>query len=150
MLLYLDASCFNRPFDDQTQDRIRHETDAVLRILQRILDQEDVLVWSSALTLELMAHPEPEIRSQLLGWEHHSRTVLTSSDPVRQRAETLVRQGLKALDAAHVAFAEVGQCAAFMTCDDRLLRRANGLGLSLRVVNPVDYMQEISDAATPE
>ena len=31
MRLYVDLSCFNRPFDDQGQERIRLETEAVLR-----------------------------------------------------------------------------------------------------------------------
>lgn len=150
MPLYVDASCFNRPFDDQTQARIREETGAVLQILQRIIEGDDSLVWSSALTLELSAHPEPEIRSQLLGWKRHSQDVLTTSDSVRGRTEQLVRQGVKSLDAAHVAFAEAGGCLVLLTCDDRLLRRANRLGLSLRVLNPVEYAKEISDAGTSE
>ena len=54
MLLYLDANCFNRPFDDQTQKRIRQQAEAVLHVLQRILDGEHELVWSSALTLRVM------------------------------------------------------------------------------------------------
>ena len=85
MLLYLDASCFIRPFDDQAQLRIREETDAVLHILQRIAKGDDALVWSSALTLELSAHPEPEIRSQLVAWERYCRRVLTESESVRSR-----------------------------------------------------------------
>jgi len=35
MLIYLDVCCLNRPFDDQTQDRICLETKAVLLILER-------------------------------------------------------------------------------------------------------------------
>jgi hypothetical protein len=31
--IYLDACCLNRPFDDQTQARIRLEAEAVLMIL---------------------------------------------------------------------------------------------------------------------
>ena len=31
--VYLDVCCLNRPFDDQTQDRIRLESEAVLLIL---------------------------------------------------------------------------------------------------------------------
>ncbi len=30
MLIYLDMRCFNRPFDDQSQARIRFETEAKL------------------------------------------------------------------------------------------------------------------------
>lgn len=36
MRLYLDLCCFNRPYDDQTQTRIRLETEA------KILIQENV------------------------------------------------------------------------------------------------------------
>lgn len=32
MLIYLDNCCFNRPFDDQEQLRVRLETEAKLRI----------------------------------------------------------------------------------------------------------------------
>lgn len=35
MLIYLDVCCLNRPFDDQTQERIRLEAEAVLLILER-------------------------------------------------------------------------------------------------------------------
>lgn len=34
--VYLDVCCFNRPYDDQTQDRVRLEAEAVLLILRRI------------------------------------------------------------------------------------------------------------------
>ena len=33
MAIYLDTCCLNRPFDDQTQDRIRLEAEAVILIL---------------------------------------------------------------------------------------------------------------------
>ncbi len=33
MKIYLDNCCYNRPFDDQTQDRIHIESEAVLVIL---------------------------------------------------------------------------------------------------------------------
>ena len=144
MHVYLDASCFNRAFDDQGQGRGRDETEAVLRILQRIVEAEDTLVWSSALTLELSAHPEPSIRSQLLSWKERSQSAPAPSESVCKRAEDLVNSGLKALDAAHVSFAEAARCDVFLACDDRLLRRASWLELTLRVLNPIQYVQEIS------
>ena len=33
--VYFDACCLNRPFDDQTQDRIRLESEAVLLIMSQ-------------------------------------------------------------------------------------------------------------------
>ena len=34
MKLYLDVCCLNRPFDDQSQNRVRLEAEAVLSILE--------------------------------------------------------------------------------------------------------------------
>jgi hypothetical protein len=35
--VYLDVCCLNRPFDDQTQDRIRLEAEAIVLILEHII-----------------------------------------------------------------------------------------------------------------
>jgi predicted nucleic acid-binding protein len=150
MLIYLDVNCFHRPFNDQRQDRIRRETAAVIGVLRRITDGVDDLVWSSALTLELSAHPEPEIKAELESWTQHCRRNMTPNANIRQRGEALAQLGLKPLDAAHIAFSEAAGCSAFLTCDDRLLRAARRLGVSVRVLNPVQYFEEVSDAGTVE
>ena len=36
MQIYLDVCCINRPFDDQNQDRIHLEAEAVISILKHI------------------------------------------------------------------------------------------------------------------
>jgi len=36
MRVYLDVCCLNRPFDDQSQERIRVESDAVELILRPV------------------------------------------------------------------------------------------------------------------
>jgi hypothetical protein len=46
MRIYMDNCCFNRPFDSQSQVRIRLETEAKLRIQERIAMGEIELVWS--------------------------------------------------------------------------------------------------------
>lgn len=142
MLIYLDANCFNRPFDDQAQDRIHQETEAVFAILQRIDAGLDELGWSTALSLELSAHPEAEIREQLMEWAGLARITVTATASVRERVKELTVSGLKALDASHVAFAESARCDVLLTCDDRFLRRSRHLQLSVRVLNPIEYLAE--------
>ena len=46
MRIYLDACCLNRPFDDQAQDRVRLEAEAVVLILLRV--HAGVLQWVSS------------------------------------------------------------------------------------------------------
>ena len=145
MLFYLDASCLNRPFDEQSQPRVRDETEAVLRILERVCAGQDELVLSSALTVELAAHPEAEIRAELLSWKTRSRRNMTTQAPIRLRVEELVGFGFKPLDAAHVAYAESAPCDALVTCDDRLIRHARRARLAVRVIGPIEYLKETSD-----
>lgn len=68
---------------------------------------------------------------------HHHRV----DDSVRQRAEALEQQGLKAIDALHVACAEAAGCELFLTCDDRLIRRYEHE--VLQVLNPVDFVVRV-------
>ncbi|WP_404357416.1 hypothetical protein [Methylotuvimicrobium sp. KM1] len=44
MKIYLDMCCFNRPYDDQTQSRIRIETESKIVIQQKIKDNEHELL----------------------------------------------------------------------------------------------------------
>lgn len=50
--VYLDMNVYNRPFDDQTQVRIRLETIAVFAIFYMIRVQDLSLVWSFILDYE--------------------------------------------------------------------------------------------------
>ena len=66
MLLYLDLNCFNRPFDDQTQERIARETAAVFAVLERVERGIDQLAWSAVLALENSRHPLLDRRRESL------------------------------------------------------------------------------------
>ena len=51
-MVLLDTSVYNRPFDDQTQNKIALETEAVLLILGMIKNQEMELVNSEPIEYE--------------------------------------------------------------------------------------------------
>ena len=57
--VYMDVCCLNRPFDDQTQDRIRMESEAVLMILNRCLT-DWILVRSEVIDYEISRIPDDE------------------------------------------------------------------------------------------
>ena len=54
MRIYLDNCCLQRPFDDQTQPRIRVETEAVFAVLAVIQAGEHSLLSSEALEYEVI------------------------------------------------------------------------------------------------
>jgi hypothetical protein len=142
VLLYLDLNCFNRPFDDQSQDRIARETAAVFEILQRLIDGVDRLVWSAILTFENAQHPLADRRIEIARWAQRAVVNVAVTQQLAARARTLTREGFRPLDAAHLACAEAAAYDRFLTCDDRVIRRMRRVQVGLRVQNPRDYVQE--------
>jgi predicted nucleic acid-binding protein len=142
VLSYLDLNCFNRPFDDQSQDRIAREAAAVFSLLHRIVDGLDQLAWSAVLEFENSQHPLMDRRTEIARWAHRAVVNVAISDRVSARAQTLTEAGFGALDAAHVACAEAAACDCLLTCDDRFMRRARRVQLAVQVQNPVEYLEE--------
>ena len=103
MQLYIDLSCFNRPFDDQGQERVRLETQAVLLVLTRIVERKDTLLWSWVMSFENDQHPRRDRRDEIAVWEARSERSVAVSDGLQERAREIVRLGIPALDAAHRA-----------------------------------------------
>jgi predicted nucleic acid-binding protein len=140
--VYLDTSAYNRPFDDQTQPKIFLETQAVVIILQMVEAKTVELISSSVLEYENSRNPyslKQEAMSRYLQLAELRQEV---SEAIRQRSEELEQNGLKAIDALHVACAEAVNSNYFITCDKRLINRCSKL--TMKVMNPVDFVLEIS------
>lgn len=145
MRIYVDLNCFNRPFDDQGQERVRREAEAVLSILSRVVEGRDALVWSDVLSFENRHHPLPDRREEIARWRSRAAEVVDFSEEVEKRARELHVRGIAALDAAHLASAGFGRAEAFLTCDDRLIRQAGRVRLGFRVVNPIEFLREAGE-----
>ena len=145
--IYLDACCLNRPFDDQTQPRIRLEAEAVLMVLTQCEAGDWEWISSEALDWEIGQTPDPErlrrVRS-LVAHAHHSVPIGPSEVA---RAQEMEVWGIAALDAMHLACAESGSADVLLTTDDRLLRRSaeQATALRVRVANPLTWLREVSE-----
>ena len=64
MRIYFDNCCFNRPFDDRTQNRIYDEGNAVLSIIKRAEDNNYDIIGSSILEYEISLMRDEEKRSK--------------------------------------------------------------------------------------
>lgn len=124
LLIYLDMCCLKRPFDNQSQPRIRLETEAVLQVLA-LEPQRVKFVRSTALLLENSFNPLPERAGRVDSWLRTEPT-WTPPDPtaLEHRIDSLRRMGLKPFDALHLAAAEQAGADRFVTTDDRLLSAA--------------------------
>jgi predicted nucleic acid-binding protein len=140
--VYLDTSAYNRPFDDQTQPKIFLETQAVIIILQMVEAKTVGLVSSSVLEYENSRNPFPIKQEAMNRYLQFSELRQEVDEAIRQRAEELEEDGLKAIDALHVSCAEAVNSDYFITCDKRLINRCSGL--TMKVMNPADFVLEMS------
>ena len=65
-LIYLDVCCLNRPFDNQKQDRIRLETEAIILILAKCTTVNQQLVVSNAIETEIAKISNREKLKQII------------------------------------------------------------------------------------
>jgi predicted nucleic acid-binding protein len=140
--VYLDASALNRPFDDQQLARNRLETEAVLAILEWIESGEIKLVGSAVLVYENRMSPLVERREYVATYLDLAATSVTADPALLDRAKAIEAQGIKPLDALHLASAERGRAEWFVTCDDRILKRARRgkLGIRATIGTPIEFV----------
>lgn len=144
--VYLDVCCLNRPFDDQTQVRIRLESEAVLMILAECETGQWEWIGSEIMDVEIERTPDPERRRRVQLVALRAHRSLTVGESEIGRAQQLEAWGIGAYDALHLACAERGSVDVFLTTDDGLLRKAATLSeqLNVRVENPVVWLGEMS------
>ncbi|MBM4031923.1 MAG: type II toxin-antitoxin system VapC family toxin [Planctomycetes bacterium] len=141
MRVYLDNCCFNRPFDDQSQVRIRLEAEAKLHIQRKITEGALELAWSYVLDHENDANPYEERRRATAGWRKRSATDVEETPGILAKAAELVAAGLRNVDALHVACAIASGCEYFVTTDDLLLQRGSRVR-EIKIVDPPTFLRE--------
>lgn len=143
MRVYLDNCCFNRPFDNQSQTRIRLEAEAKLCIQQYIRGGTLELAWSYILDFENEANPFEERRTTISGWRQYATIDIEETATILQRANSLVALGLKAKDALHISCAMAGECTYFVTTDDEILKCGKDVQ-GITVLDPTAFVREMN------
>ena len=140
MKLYLDMCVWKRPFDDQSNDRIWIESQAIMRIFELAHVGDMEIFISMALVLENDRNPKAWRKNRVA-------TLMTSfgrptplTEAVLVRAFEIRGLGFMDMDALHLAFAENLKATYFVTCDDMILKR-QGI-LKAKTINPVDLLKE--------
>ena len=145
MKIYLDVCCLNRPFDDQTQDRIHLEAEAILAVLNYSRISGWSVIGSDAIDFEIGRMPDHDkrLKVQILSTLHDVYVKVDAG--VERRSMELKQVGLKALDALHVSCAERAKAEVFLTTDDHLLSKAvqNKKILKVKVENPLRWVTEV-------
>ena len=145
MKLYLDNCCYNRPYDDQAQEKIHLEGQAVLSIINRSMRGGDEIIGSPALELEIGWTGDVG-KKEKVGCLYR-QTVTTragyTEDVPKLASELSGHTGLKTLDAFHLSFAETAGADFLLTTDAKFEKLCSKLTLKVRVMNPLRYLTEV-------
>ena len=140
--IYLDNCCFNRPFDDQTQLRIKLETEAKLKVQDDIRTGLLELVWSYILDYENNKNPFQERREQIDKWRNYASLDITEEPQILDLAIQLRQRGLKKIDALHIACAIYSGANYFLTTDDGILKKIKHVD-QLVITDPIGFIKEV-------
>ena len=137
--IYLDVCCFNRPYDDQTQQRIHFEAVAKLMVQSFIVKGNIDFVWSYVLEFENAKNPFPEKRNTILAFKQFASEVIQPNPVIDRIANNLQGIGMKAYDSLHLACAIHAKCDYFLTVDDRVLNKHSN---DIKITDPVIFINQ--------
>lgn len=122
MLIYIDNCVLNRPFDDQSQERIYFETQAFLILLKQIDAGKINFLNSFAIEYEISAISDTERESKIREYLKFASNYVDYNEKIENRANELKKFGFSAVDSVHIAVAEFAKVDYFVTCDDDIIK----------------------------
>lgn len=141
MKVYIDNCCFNRPFDDQSQIRIRIESEAKLKIQEEIRSGKFHLVWSYILDYENNKNPYIERKAQINLWKKYAKEDIEESIEVLDIANFVSQFAIQRIDSLHIACATIAKCDYFLTTDDKILGKSDKI-INIKVNDPIGFIKE--------
>jgi hypothetical protein len=141
--LYLDTCCYNRPFDDQTQDKIHVETECIIAILHRCEQDEWDLYGSDILENELSNNLNIDKQRSTKLLYRIADYIIELNDTIVDRALEFEKIGLKSYDSLHLASAEYINIDVFLTTDIKFIKNALKANTTVKVMNPVNFIMEV-------
>jgi len=139
-----DNCCYNRPFDDQTQERIHLESEAILTVLKMGQMKKVIIVGSEILELEINRMIDENKKRKVLDLYKVADMQIFYTDKIRKRsADIMSVSKIRTFDSLHIAAAEEANADVLLTTDDKFEKMAEKLDLKTRVVNPLRFVWEV-------
>ena len=138
----MDVCCLNRPFDDLSQERVYHETEATLSIVSRCDGDKWILLSSDTIDYELSRTSDDEKLLQIEDIYSSASMTAKLTDEAEKRAAYFRDCGIKLYDSFHLASAEAAGADVLLSTDDKFIKATNRLELGIKVINPLKFLME--------
>jgi predicted nucleic acid-binding protein len=140
----MDSCCYNRPYDNQTQERIHMEGEAVLAIINKCKQKNDEIIGSPVLNFEIGQIGNIEKYEKVKNF--YTQTIdreFEYNENVLQRAKELSKETMiRTFDVFHLAIAENAKVDVLLTTDDKFEKACSKINLKIKVINPLDFLLE--------
>jgi predicted nucleic acid-binding protein len=142
MRIYLDVCCSNRPFDDQDDDKIRLESEAVKAIIKKAIKGDVVIVGSDVVDYEIDNMSNLDRKDAVALLCSTASEMQELNDDIVARAREIEKIGIDTLDALHIASAEKANADIFFTVDDAIVKKytATKSKFHVQILNPLNWM----------
>lgn len=139
--IYLDNCCFNRPYDDQTQERIYLESLAKLYVQQCIIDGKIDFVWSYIMEYENSVNPYAIRRNAIRDFSFRCVEFvdIDKEKEIIKIAKETVKPTIKEKDALHIACAVFSESDYLLTTDDKMLKFNTD---KIKICDPIQFIKE--------
>jgi predicted nucleic acid-binding protein len=141
MKVYLDNCCYNRPFDDLSQEKIRNEAAAKM-FIQSLIKFKCLSLYYSYMSLyEINGNPFTTIRDHIFNFIKEYASVYISDKRIGEievLSNEIMLTGIKKKDAVHLACSIIAECSYFITTDKQVLNFQTD---KIRILNPVDFAE---------
>jgi predicted nucleic acid-binding protein len=144
MKFYFDTCCYNRPYDDQTFERIHLEGEAIITIINKRKHNIHEIIGSPVLELEINQIKNAEKQEKVKNfYEQTINRKIEYNNNILVRVKELSEQTkIRTFDCFHLAFAENIEADVLLTTDDKFERECLKLQLKVKVMNPLNFLLE--------
>ena len=142
--LYFDACCYNRPFDNLQNEKVRLEAEAVLMIQGRIGIESHELYSSRAVEFELSKTKDISKKMNVLVfYDSVQKTLLDFHDNIEFLASDYESYNIRYMDALHIAYCDFNKMDYMLTTDKGLINAARRVQTLVKVINPLEFVMEV-------
>ena len=143
--LYLDNCCYNRPFDDLTNQKNYIESQAIIVILDLYKKDKLDIYKSKILDYEISQMKDNTKKNKIVDvYSSLKSNYIDTTNEIIDRAEKLKEYNIKEKDALHISYAEHGNVDYFITVDKILIKSVSKVeDLKIKVMNPIGFIMEV-------
>ena len=136
----MDTCCYNRPFDDLSQRKIKVEADAVIAIVELSKKGKILIASSQFVKHEIDSIKDAKKRTMVLGFYHCDEYHVLNKQ-IGIKAKYYQKFGLKTFDSLHLATAELAKSDFLLTTDADFIKLSFRFAHDTIVTNPYEFMQ---------